>query len=105
MIKKQLQQHIAKALKTLHEVESRSWHDILLTSINPIDEAGEAVKLIKIALGYKQFVVNNPSVDAETKREAYLALRAAYDNQRFPKRNHLNKELFEQLLDIHLLRL
>ena len=102
---KQLQQHIAKSLKTLREVESRGWHDILLSSTNPIDEAGEALKLIKIALGYAQFVANNPTVDADTKHEAYLVLRAAYDNQHFPRRNHLSKEQFEQLLDIHLERL
>ncbi len=101
---KQLQQHIAKSLKTLREVESRAWHSILLSSADPIYEAGEALKLVKIAVGYKDFTREFADADIETKLEAYAVLRAAYDNRKFPSRKHLSKAQFERLLTMHLER-
>ena len=101
---KQLQQHIAKSLKTLREVESRGWHSILLPSVDPINEPGEALKLIKIAACYLDFTREFADADIETKLEAYAVLRAAYDNHKFPSRKHVSKAQFERLLDMHLER-
>lgn len=101
---KQFQQHIAKAQKTLREVESRGWHSILLSSVDAINEAGEALKLIKIAACYKDFTREFADADIETKLEAYAVLRAAYDNRKFQSRKHLSKAQFERLLMMHLER-
>jgi hypothetical protein len=102
---KQLQQHISSALKTLKEVEGRGWHNILLSSVDPINEGGEALKLLKIAAGYKQFNREYPGCSADTKLEVYAVLRAAYDNRCFPSRKHLSKAQFERLLMMQLERL
>lgn len=101
---KQLQQKLAKAQKTLREVESRGWHSILLSSVDPINEGGEALKLVKVAACYKDFTREFPDADIETKLEAYAVLRAAYDNRKFPARKHVSKAQFERLLDMHLSR-
>ena len=105
MNRKQFDQNIAAALKALREVENRGWHSMLLASANPIDEGGEAVKLMKVAAAYKRFVREFPSVGVEAKLEAYAILRAAYDNRMFPPRKHVSKAQFERLLDMHLERL
>ncbi|MFA5010201.1 MAG: hypothetical protein WC553_03165 [Patescibacteria group bacterium] len=105
MNRKQFNQHINSTLKALREVESRDWYSLLLASANPIDEVGEAVKLIKVAAGYKQFVRECPDTGSETRREAYLLLRAAYDGGVFPPRQHVSKAQFKRLLDMHLSRL
>jgi hypothetical protein len=105
VIEQKLQQKLAQAQKTLREVKSRGWHSILLSSISPIDEGGEALKLVKIAAGYKQFNREYPNFDLEAKQEVYAVLRAAYDNRRFPPRRHLSKAQFERLLMLHLERL
>ena len=101
---KQLQQYISSALKTLKQVEGRDWHNILLSSVNPIDEGSEALKLVKIAAGYKQFNREYPGCDTDTKLEVYAVLRAAYDNRKFPTRKHVSKAQFERLLDMQLSR-
>jgi hypothetical protein len=104
MNRKQFDQNIAAALRTLREVERRDWHAILLASANPVDEGGEAMKLVKIAAGYQQFVREFPNVnyDTKTKQEAYAILRAAFENQHFPPRQHVSKAQFGRLLDMHL---
>lgn len=75
---------------------------ILLDSANPIDEGGEAVKIIKVAVAYKRFLNMNPDVKFEAKEEAYKMLRIAFDGRHFPRRRNLSKEQFGQLLDLHL---
>jgi len=104
MMHKQLQQHISKAQKALGEVEQRSWHGILLSSINPIDESGEALKLLKIASGFQQFTREFAETNYDAKQEAYAVLRAAYDNRSFPQRRYLSKLQFARLLVLHLER-
>lgn len=102
--RKQFDQSIANALKALREVESRSWHSIFLASANPIDEGGEGLKLVKVAVAYKQFVREFADASIEARLEAYAILRAAYDNRIFPSRKHLSKTQFERLLMMHLER-
>lgn len=99
---KRLNPHLARALKVLKEVEERDWYAILLDSSNPIDEGGEAVKIIKVAAAYKQFLSLNPDAKHDTKEEAYKILRVAFDGRHFPPRRHLTKAQFGQLLDLHL---
>lgn len=101
---KHYQAHIAKALKALREVESRVWYSILLSSVDPVNEAGEALKLLKIAACYQDFTREYANVDIETRLEAYAVLRAAYDDQHFPPRRHLSRAQFEYLLVLHLER-
>ena len=95
---------MTKALKTLREVESRVWDRILLSSVDPINEGGEALKLIKIAACYKDFTREFADANIDTKLEAYAVLRAAYDNRKFPTRKHVSKAQFERLLDMQLSR-
>jgi hypothetical protein len=99
---KRLNPQLARALKLLKDVDERDWYAILLDSANPIDEGGEAVKIIKVAMAYKLFVDMNPDVKFEAKTEAYKILRVAFDGRHFPPRRYLSKAQFGQLLDLHL---
>jgi len=99
---KRLQPQLARALKVLKEVEGREWYAILLDSADPIGEASEAVKLIKLAAAYKVFSANYPMASIALRREAYCILRVAFDGGYFPPRKFLSKAQFGELLDLHL---
>ena len=75
---------------------------MLLDSKNPTYEEFEAVKLIKVAAAYKNFISRHTDATLELKKEAYRILRIAFDGGRFPKRKYLSKAQFGQLLDLHL---
>ncbi len=85
-------------------MESRGWHSILLSSADPINEGGEAVKLIKITACFQDFTREFADADIGTKLEAYAIRRATYDSRKFPSRKHVSKAQFEHLLDTHLAR-
>jgi hypothetical protein len=101
MKRKVLDQQIGKALRLLREVEQRPWYLILLDG-NVTDELGEAQRIISLAACYQQFLRQYPHCSLGEKAEAHAILKAAFVNALFPSRQHLSKNQFGMLLDLHL---
>lgn len=96
----QLKQYVAKSLKILQEVDSRSWQEMLLASPHPDNEAGEAARLMKIATVYLRFTQEYPDLDSSSRYYTYLMLRAMYLLNDIPTRGRLSQKRFERLIEI-----
>lgn len=99
---REFQQAVNHVLKHLKGVESRSWDEIVLNSLNPTNPVEELKKLARIAKCYQLFVGKYSGASIEERQEAYQILHIAFDGGVFPMRSYLSREQFGYLLDLHL---